>query len=127
MPQPRNTHPAPAEARGDAPIARRYKQVGLPDGTGCEVAREGGWVYVRLPDGKEGRLRSRRFDSLMQEGRAGRAGAGRGGGGNTGGSGEARSALAEAMRRSTWSLVGFVVLVLVVLMALLLVSVLGGP
>jgi len=113
VPQPRNTPPTPAAARGDAPIARRYRRVGLPDGTECEVAREGDWVYVRLPGAKEGRLRSRRFDSFMREGRAER-----------GGMGEARSALAEAMRRSTWSLVGFVVIVLVVLLGLLLVSIL---
>jgi len=75
----------------------------------------GDWVYVRLPDGMEGRLRSRRFDAFMLEGRAGRAGPD-----------GVRPALAEAMRRSTWSLVGFVVLVLVVLLALLLVPVLGG-
>jgi len=118
VPQPRNTPPAPAAARGDAPIARGYRQVALPDGTECEVAREGDWVYVRLPGGREGRLRSRRFDSFIRDGRAGRGKDGRGG------TGEARSALAEAMRRSAWSLVGFVVLVLVVLLGLLLVSVL---
>jgi hypothetical protein len=41
-----------------------------------------------------------------------------------GGAGETRRALAVAMRRSTWSLVGFVFLVLVVLLGLLLVSIL---
>lgn len=81
----------------------------------CEVAREGEWVYVRLPGGKEGRLRSRRFDSFMRDGREGRSGAD---GPRLG------RALAEAARRSTWPIVGFVVLVLVVLLALLLATML---
>ena len=112
-PQPRNTPPAAADLEEGARIARRYRQVGLPDGTPCEVAREGDWVYVRLPGGKEGRLRSRRFDAFMREGRSSMVGGGRG---------AARTALAEAMRRSAWQLVGFVVLVLVVLLGLLLAS-----
>jgi hypothetical protein len=114
VPQSRNTPPAPAAARGDAPIARSFTGAKLPDGTECEIAREGDWVYARLPGGKEGRLSSRRFDSFMRAGRVRRAGPGE----------AVRPALVEAMRLSAWSIVGFVVLILVVLAALLLVSIL---
>jgi hypothetical protein len=80
-----------------------------------EHARDGDWVYVRLPDGREGRVRAARYGSFIERGSVRRADMD-----------DARTVLHEAMRRSTWQWVGLIVLALAVLVALLIVSLLGG-
>jgi len=94
---------------------RTYRPMALSDGTTAEVALDGEWAYVRMPSGKEGRVRASSLEAYL-------AGEGR--------RPATREEVATELRRGTrvaiWQLLAFVGLLLAIAGAFILLQLLNG-
>lgn len=90
---------------------RAYTPVALTDGTTAEVAIQGEWAYVRMPSGKEGRVKASCLGHYL-------AGDGRDPATLEGVATEYR----RGMRMALWQLLAFVGLLLTIVGALILLQ-----
>jgi hypothetical protein len=105
-------------ARGgrSGPIPEQaWERVVLPDGTAAVVARQGEWALVRMPSGREGRIRAVELEAFLARG--GRREPTRA---------ELAAMLQMGLRRTTWQLIGLVALMLAIMLALLLLRLTYG-
>jgi hypothetical protein len=101
----------------EAPVSsgRGYRPVTLGDGTTAQVAIEGDWAYVRMPSGKEGRMKASSLEAFL-------AGEGR--------RPVTREEVATEVRQGTrvalWQLLAFVGLLLAIAGAFILLQLVNG-
>jgi len=94
---------------------RSYRPVTLCDGTPAEVALEGEWAYVRMPSGREGRVRTSSLEQYVAT--DGRRPATRE---------EVATELRRGFRVTLWQAMAFLGLLMAVLGALILLRLFNG-